>query len=428
MEKFANKFLEYCKGNVLEILCILIWVLITFPSMLNHAPWFDEAHAWTIAKYINLTNWFEIAKVEGHTIIWWLLLKPFAKNDIAYPYSMSIINWIFCFLSVLVLQFKSPFNKLTKFIVIFSTMYINYFSYTARCYSVGLFALFLLMSVYSKRFQKPILFSFILIFALNTSIMAAVGALAITVLYMYDIFRNKINTKNVLLSCGIIVIGYSLLILPLIGADSSAYNPMVVSINHVRASFRNHIYCAAFLIVVMYLNFFKKNISGKVFYIVVFYALTIIFTFIYGGAFYHKFFYVIYLLIALWMLDCDKKNVAYPVIIYFSLLILFNPKVPKYKDNLSPIIATSINKIASYNSVIITKRSINTLIPYLRKDLLIYDYCSQKKLTWQYVKIDNVDTCVQKNYQQIENINIDNLIQKQTGPVYIFDSSLTKVK
>lgn len=65
--------------NWLMIAVIIVFCILTVPLLLNHTPWFDEVHAWTLAKDINIHNVRIILHNEGHFIIWYLILMPFCK-------------------------------------------------------------------------------------------------------------------------------------------------------------------------------------------------------------------------------------------------------------------------------------------------------------------------------------------------------------
>ncbi len=92
--------------NYIMIAALIIFCILTIPKLLNHIPWFDETHAWMQAKNMNFINWAEILREEGHFIIWYLLIMPFAKLKIWFPYSLQFINWIIYFLALIIMWKK----------------------------------------------------------------------------------------------------------------------------------------------------------------------------------------------------------------------------------------------------------------------------------------------------------------------------------
>ncbi len=128
------------KQNWVMIISLLLWVTVTLIRVFNHSPWYDEAHAWTIAQELNLIEIIRLMRIEGHTFIWYLLLMPFAKTNFMYPYSMLLLNWLFCFIAILILWLKSPFNNWIKFLISFSFPFLALYPVVARCYAIGIYA------------------------------------------------------------------------------------------------------------------------------------------------------------------------------------------------------------------------------------------------------------------------------------------------
>ena len=154
MYKDIERFVKNNTENKLFIISILIYIIWSIFVISSRIPFFDETNAWNIAANCNFFELFEVAKHEGHLILWYLIIKPFASMDIGFPYSMFVINWIISFASVIVLWLFAPFDKWLKMFVTFS-MPIQMYTAYARCYSIGVFFLFIICAIYSKRFKHP---------------------------------------------------------------------------------------------------------------------------------------------------------------------------------------------------------------------------------------------------------------------------------
>ena len=63
--------------NFLSKYCIYIFAIITLIMTLNHTPFWDETHAFEIAR-LKLSQIFYLTRIEGHPILWYLILKPFS--------------------------------------------------------------------------------------------------------------------------------------------------------------------------------------------------------------------------------------------------------------------------------------------------------------------------------------------------------------
>ena len=79
----------------------------------------DEIHAYNIAKHFNFFEIIQLMRGEGHTFLWYLILKPFTNFENLYPWIMKLINFIFMFCAVAILWFRAPFNLITKTLIIY---------------------------------------------------------------------------------------------------------------------------------------------------------------------------------------------------------------------------------------------------------------------------------------------------------------------
>ena len=117
------------KEQIINIIIIIVYGVITFFIMLNHEPWRDEAQAWLIARDISLFDIFNYMKYEGHPCLWHLLLMLFAKLN--FPYlTINIISWMIMLLSAILVIYKSPFNKMisppfNKLAILLAKIYVS---------------------------------------------------------------------------------------------------------------------------------------------------------------------------------------------------------------------------------------------------------------------------------------------------------------
>ena len=173
-------------NNFLSRYCIFIFAVITFLIMFIHVPFWDETHAFEIAR-LKISEIFYLTRIEGHPILWYLIIKPFSNLKL-YPYSMYIINWLFCIGAIYALWKKAPFSPIAKTLITFSVPFLFYFGPIARNYSVGLLFLFLICAYHKKRFKHPYLYSIFIVLAANTSILVMIGAFYFGLLFLYDLF------------------------------------------------------------------------------------------------------------------------------------------------------------------------------------------------------------------------------------------------
>ena len=208
---------DFIKKNGIMIISLILFCILTIPKLLHHFPWFDEAHAWILAQDMTFYNFIDIIRKEGHFILWYLALMPFAKLNLGYPYSMLFLNWCFYFLAIFILWKKAPFNNVIKIIITFAWISLNYFSIVARCYSLGILGLFILCSLYKKQYEKPILYSIIMVLVAHTTLMNALTVVPFGFIYLYNLIKNKAQlTKKHTISIIILLTGAILWIYPFI--------------------------------------------------------------------------------------------------------------------------------------------------------------------------------------------------------------------
>jgi len=398
--------------NKTFIISIALWSIITIVRILNHIPWFDEAHAWTIAEELNLVQIFELMKVEGHTFIWYLLLMPFAKFHIGYPYTMQFLNWIFCLGALIVLWQKAPFNDLIKVFITFSFPFMYVYSVYARCYSIGIMLLFMLTALYKDKLKHPILYSVLLILCANTSTMALIGATAFGILFLYDYIKAKPKLSSYLKVFTILGIGFLLILLQLFGVDSTAikdYRGINLPLDNLFKLF--YVFCFIFITCIIPILFvFKKNLKVIFFLLFTGLAMTVCFMFKYYGHYCNHAFYWIYFIIAIWLgfFDINNFKLKWLMSVILALVCFLHLFIPLYiKDvclnltqngdsvKISGIILHDKN--LEKKSIIIANDNFvgYILLPYNRYSII--NYCEDKPFNYDITNYPaNNNLCYEK--------------------------------
>ena len=302
--------------NKVFIITIIAWVVATLLRMLNHIPWLDEAHAWTIAQDLSIVEIVKLMKIEGHTLIWYLMLMPFAKLNIGYPYVMQILNWIFCLGAIILLWKKAPFNNLVKFLITFSFPFFTVYPIIARCYSVGIFLLFLLTIMFKDKLKHPVIYSILLVLCANTSVMALFGATAFGILFLYDFFKEKCEIKNLIIPSIIFILGGSLILYLLRGADST----YLAEFKGVSAFLNNVVwwyFIPTLACIITSIFLMRKSKKALFFLGFTYLALAYCSIFKYYGHYWNHYFYYIYLILATWLVS-DKEKFSKPLMILLA--------------------------------------------------------------------------------------------------------------
>lgn len=67
------------KSSIILLCLFIVYLALTFIGAARHEIWYDEAQAWNIAKYNDISGIIDFMKYEGHPPLWHFVLYPFAK-------------------------------------------------------------------------------------------------------------------------------------------------------------------------------------------------------------------------------------------------------------------------------------------------------------------------------------------------------------
>ena len=405
----------------------VIYVVITFIRVLHHNTWFDESRAWLIAEYLNLFEIFDLMKSEGHTFVWYVLLMPFAKTHFAYPYSMLILNWLFCVSAVFLIWKYSPFNTFTKAVITFSSPFFILYALVARCYAIGIFLLFVLTALYRDKSKIPVIYSILILLTANTSVVAIGGAFAFAILLWLELIKTK-QYKNLAISVILGLSCFTLLCLQLYGA-----NPATTGLKNMLLGLNFEFFSNVFVFPSLILNLtlltafsvitiicLKKSICSSLFLGITYVYLLSVFHFVYLGESWHHYFFFVYFIIAVWLYRNEEKVSDFYKIILTSVLILvsiFYCIDLRFKNGVfnsgSKIIADKIIELGKSSSIIFVGKEFFKVLPYIEtKDIDYYYSCKSEKV--------NNPIKEEKSITKIINPDIVAKIYKKNQNTYVF--------
>ena len=322
--------LENLKQNKTFYISILLFLIITIPNMLMHIPHCDEAQNFMAAYFINFSNWTQITSFHGHPLIWYIILLPFSKTGFLYPYPMLILNYLFLIISLIIMWKKAPFDDVFKIIITFSFMMVSYFAIIGRCYTIGILGLFILAALYPQKHERPILYSVLLGLTANTSAMAAIPVIALSSIFMFDIYqKKKIVTEQNVVYCFFILLFFAIFFLyPFIITTNIHIDGINTFFNIINKFFipikYNYVFLISYFFVFSYLLFVPKDIKSKTFLLSSTLILWLFFYFVYTGLDYHKFFFFIFIIITMWIQKsfekCDKNSIIF--ILAFTIMMM----------------------------------------------------------------------------------------------------------
>ena len=296
------------KNKLLYIFPIAFSIITLIISLLR-IPFWDETHAFEIAR-LNIFEILYMTRIEGHYLLWYLILKPFSSISL-YPYSMLIINWLFCVGAIFVLWIKSPFDNLEKILITFSSPFVFYFAPVARCYSIGIFFLFLICALFKNRYKKHCLFSWLLLICSNTSLMAFISCFYIWLIYLFQLFKKK--SKKIKTCLLFFIANFILFLIQFFNVkrpymnDSDRQNYVDLLFNMIvipRAdSIIHFIFNLCVFVFFYYLIFylFKKSKYALFYMLSTFLTLTSIFVFVFHGSLWNYYFYFVFSIVLFWI-------------------------------------------------------------------------------------------------------------------------------
>ena len=440
----AEKFLNVDFSRLLFLLSLSIFILFSLHNLSSHILWFDEVNAWNIASYVNFFDLFKVTKHEGHLFIWYAILMPFAKHNLFYPHYMMFVNWLFMLISILLMWKYAPFNSLTKSFLTFSLPFKIYY-YFARCYSIGILFLFGAVSLYPRRFEHPLIYSSLIILAANTSVMAIIGAFALGIIFLYELFvaRKNLNISTKILNgvISIFILGSALVLIQLcnfsvpyyaFNSDWCNYNTLknfFLGVNTINFKHLPLVICYSFLLIFS-CRCFKNSVKSSFFLLITHMFLIIIFAKIYGGNLWHFSFLFIYLIISVWIYFSENKpdtNFQKFYLILFTvfsfLLIDYKVNYKYYNDICIDFRNYFIANISEYSKTKIfvypNHCYVSTMFPYIEKyKLNIYNSQADnlRSLDFYINQWDNKDIDFKKisnklgndEYGYIFSLNMDN--------------------
>lgn len=207
--------------NHKEIIVFLIYSCVTFSLLFFHENWRDEAQAWLIARDCSIPELIAEMKYEGHFLLWYLILMPFAK--LGFPYfTINVISWFITCISVWLLFYKAPFRFFEKLLIAFSFPLLYLYPVISRCYCLIPLAVVLMAVFYKDRLGKPLRFLSSVVLLFNSHIIMAGMVGVVLAEYLIELFANLkyLNVqqkKDNLYSVGIMSILMIASICPLFG-------------------------------------------------------------------------------------------------------------------------------------------------------------------------------------------------------------------
>ncbi len=172
-----------------------LYSILVMYGVVNHEAWRDEAQSYLTVRDNSLSGLFAGLPAEGHPPLWYLVIFPFVK--LGFPYFFQ--NWIaaaFVIAGTYLLMFRSNAPWILKLLAPFNYYFLYEYTVFARSYCLIIFLLGAIISLYPRRFEKPLLFALCVGGLFNTHMLMFAFAASLTGIYLLDaVLLKKMQGK-----------------------------------------------------------------------------------------------------------------------------------------------------------------------------------------------------------------------------------------
>lgn len=172
-----------------ELIVFLLYAGLTLSLLFFHENWRDEAQAWLLARDCTIPELVNAMKYEGHFLLWYFILMPFAKSGFPYG-TINIISWIISCLTVLLILFKAPFAFSKKVLLIFTFPLFYQYPVISRCYCLIPLAIVLMGIFHKDRKEKPFRYFISIVLLLNTHVIMAGLVAVVCIDYLVELYER----------------------------------------------------------------------------------------------------------------------------------------------------------------------------------------------------------------------------------------------
>lgn len=151
----------------------------------HHEFWRDEAQAWCLVRDNSFLGVWQHLKAEGHPILWFAVLFPFAHLGMPIE-TLSVICIVFMEMAAFLLLMYAPFSIWMKLLLMFSSVMLYYNTTICRIYSLVILLLYAIAVCYKKRMEKPWRYMILIALLLQSHIIMAGLAIVLMVCYLFE--------------------------------------------------------------------------------------------------------------------------------------------------------------------------------------------------------------------------------------------------
>lgn len=189
-----------------NLLILLVFFVLSLIGILRHEIWLDEAQHFLIARdSITLSELFRVCRIEGHPILWNVILFVITRFS-SNPFYMQLVHILISCVTVAIIL-KCNLSLVEKILVIFG--YYFFYEYNIISRNYGLSALLMILPVYYyTKGNATLLTLAILIFFLAQ---AHLFSLLFSIAFVFTWLVRERNfllkqNKRIIIAAGLIVL------------------------------------------------------------------------------------------------------------------------------------------------------------------------------------------------------------------------------
>ncbi len=168
-------------GRRREVQALALFAAVLAVALASHELWRDELQSWMIARAsATPTALLHNLRYEGHPVLWYALLWPFARVF----HSASTLQWLeWCIATITagLVLFRAPFTLRRRIALVFGYFFLYEYGALTRSYGLGVLLTVVAMIVVTDSKPRWLARAVVLGLLANTSAFGACVAVAIAV-------------------------------------------------------------------------------------------------------------------------------------------------------------------------------------------------------------------------------------------------------
>ncbi|HEY1739665.1 MAG TPA: hypothetical protein VGI86_13190 [Acidimicrobiia bacterium] len=164
-----------------ELRALIVFGAVLAIALASHELWRDELQSWMIARASRTpTALLRNLRYEGHPVLWYALLWPFARVFHSVT-TLQVLEWFIATGTAALVLFKAPFTLARRVALIFSYFFLYEYGALTRSYGLGVLLTVATMVVITQPKPHWLVRALLLGLLANTSAFGACIAIAIAI-------------------------------------------------------------------------------------------------------------------------------------------------------------------------------------------------------------------------------------------------------